>query len=181
MRILSTIVLAGAAILATVSPVKADFIATATLTPGADGVTNSNGIGSITLDYNSSADLFTYTLSWSNLTGNATASHIHFGAVGVNGPIIVPFFTTPMPGTDTISGTLTNANVTGADGITTIAEVATAIEDGNAYVNVHTAANPGGELRGQLSIAPEPGTAGLLVMALGAGLFLAARFRPRSV
>ncbi|HEX4229532.1 MAG TPA: CHRD domain-containing protein [Bryobacteraceae bacterium] len=180
MKILSTIILAAAAFLATVSPVKADFIATADLTPGADNATNSQGSGSITLDYNSTADLFTYTLSWADLTGDATAAHIHFGAVGVDGPIIVPFFTTPLPGTDTISGTLTNADVTGADGITTIAEVATAIMDGNAYANVHTTAYPAGELRGQLAIAPEPGTAGLLIASL-AGVFLAARRHRRSI
>lgn len=182
MRILSTIILAGAAFLAAVSPVKADFIATAALTPGADNATNSNGSGNITLDYNSTADLFTYTLSWADLTGDATAAHIHFGAVGVSGPIIVPFFTTPLPGTDSISGTLTNADVTGAAGITTILEVASAIADGNAYVNVHTVEYPAGELRGQLAIAPEPATAGLLIASLGAGLFLAAaRSRRRSI
>lgn len=181
MKILSTIVLAGAAFLTAVSPVKADFIATGELTPGADNATNSSGSGNITLDYNSTADVFTYTLSWADLTGVATMAHIHFGAVGVDGPIIVPFFMTTLPATDTISGTLTNADVTPAAGITTIAQVATAIADGNAYVNIHTVEYPGGELRGQLAIAPEPGTAGLLAASLAAGLFLVARFRRRSI
>jgi hypothetical protein len=174
-------ILAGVALLVTVAPVKADFISTATLTPGADGATNSNGSGSITLDYNSTADLFTYTLSWTDLTGDAIMAHIHLGAPGVSGPIIVPFFMMTLPATDTISGTLTEADVPGNAGITTIGQVATAIEDGNAYVNVHTMEYPGGEIRGQLAISPEPGSAGLLVASLLAGLFVTARFRRRSI
>lgn len=170
-------ILAGAAVLVTVLPVKADVISTATLTPGADGATNSNGSGSVTLDYSPTADDFTYTLSWTNLTGDATMAHIHLGAPGVSGPIIVPFFMTPMPGTDTIMGTLTEADVTGMGGISTIAQVEMAIENGDAYVNVHTAQYPAGEVRGQLSAVPEPATAGLLLGSLIAGIFGIARRR----
>jgi hypothetical protein len=169
-------ILAVAGIVGSV-PMKADFIATATLTPGADGATKSNGSGTVTLDYNSTADDFTYTLSWTDLTGDATMAHIHFGAVGVSGPIIVPFFTSSLSGTDTITGALTQSDVTPAAGISTIAQVAAAIEDGNAYVNIHTAEYPAGELRGQLEIAPEPGTSGLLGAALAAATLAIARCR----
>jgi hypothetical protein len=160
---------------------RADFVSTATLIPGADGATKSRGSGSATVTYNAAADDFTYTLSWTNLTGDATMAHIHHGATGVSGPILIPFFMTTLPASDTISGTLTQADVTPADGISTVAQVAQAIEAGDAYVNIHTAQYPAGELRGQLVVSsaaiPEPATAGLMAMGLSAAAWLAFRRR----
>ena len=90
-----------------------------------------------------------------------------------------------MPATDTITGTLTQADVTPADGINTIADVAAAIERGNAYVNIHTVAYPAGELRGQLAVSssatPEPGTTGLMLFSLASGAVFAFRKRRQSV
>ncbi len=165
-----------------VSPLQADFISTATLLPSNDGATNSHGSGSATVDYNSAANSFSYILSWANLTGSATMAHIHLGAPGVSGPIIIPFFMTTMPASDSISGTLTQADVTPANGVSTIAQVAQAIEYGGAYVNIHTAQYPAGELRGQLlvssSATPEPSTIGLMLIAgLGAGILVLRRRR----
>lgn len=48
------------------------------------------------------------------------------------------------------SGTATSADLTGAAGVATLDDLRTAIEEGRAYVNVHTSAFPGGEIRGQL-------------------------------
>jgi hypothetical protein len=67
----------------------------------------------------------------------ATASHIHMGAAGTNGPVIVPFTKTG----DTFSAA--------ADAKLTEEQYA-AYKAGNLYVNVHSAKNPGGEIRGQL-------------------------------
>ena len=103
---------------------------------------------------------------------NVFQAHIHKGARGANGPIAVWLFpsTAPVPGPfgggriDGViaEGTITTANLVVASGITTLEQLLTEIEAGNAYVNVHTSdgvlpANtgpgdfPGGELRGQLS------------------------------
>ena len=152
---------------AAASPLRADFMSTAVLNAANDGATNSSGSGTATVDYNSAAGTFSYTLSWTNLTGDATMAHIHYGATGVSGPIVVPFFMSSLAATDSISGTLTAADVMpdSAAGIFTIADVARAIQDGNAYVNIHTAEYPAGELRGQLAQTPEPASLGLTLLA----------------
>ncbi|MDQ2842785.1 MAG: CHRD domain-containing protein [Acidobacteriota bacterium] len=183
MKAVYVMFLACAGLLATVSPARADFVATATLTPGADGATGSKGSGMATVDWLSASSTFTYTLSWANLTGSATMAHIHYGAVGVSGPVVIPFFMSPMPATDTISGTLTSADFVAdpSSGINTIADMATAIMNGNGYVNIHTAQYPAGELRGQLAVSstatPEPATTGLMLTALAAGAVMFFRRR----
>jgi hypothetical protein len=74
-----------------------------------------------------------------NVTGmTATASHIHEGAPGKNGPVIVPF---------TKSGD--NAFAAPAGAKMTESQCAS-YKAGNTYVNVHSAKNPGGEIRAQL-------------------------------
>src|SRR5215218_5433280 len=71
-----------------------------------------------------------WRLSFSRLTGRATAAHIHIGRRGVAGPVAVPLCGPCR------SGARGRATVSGA----TLA----ALEAGRAYVNVHTARNPGG-------------------------------------
>jgi hypothetical protein len=96
---------------------------------------------------------------------NVVASHIHCGAVGVNGPVGVTLFGGPAGGGRT-DGTLAEGTITAPDpgnacGWTDLAAVLAAIASGNTYVNVHTndgvpPANtgpgdfPGGEIRGQI-------------------------------
>ena len=72
------------------------------------------------------------------VTGEATASHIHEGAAGANGPVIVPF---------TKTGDNTFVAPEGAK--LTESQYAS-YKAGNLYVNVHSAKNPGGEVRAQL-------------------------------
>jgi hypothetical protein len=66
-----------------------------------------------------------------------TAAHIHMGAAGKNGPVIVPF---------TKEGDTYKAPA----GATLNADQLKAFKSGELYFNVHSAANPGGEIRGQL-------------------------------
>lgn len=79
-------------------------------------------------------------------------AHIHCGAVGVNGPIGVTLF---MGGPVTVNGTLASGVVTAPDpanacGWADLDAVVTALESGDTYVNVHTTAHTGGEIRGQV-------------------------------
>jgi hypothetical protein len=68
----------------------------------------------------------------------ATASHIHEGAAGANGPVIVPF-------TKTADNTFV-----APDGAKLTDSQYASLKAGNLYVNVHSAAHPGGEIRAQL-------------------------------
>ena len=81
---------------------------------------------------------FSSTVNYKGLSGPAVAAHFHDAATpGGNGPPIVP---TKDAGTSPIKGTaeLTDAQI--AD-----------LNAGKVYFNVHTAANPGGEIRGTLT------------------------------
>jgi hypothetical protein len=79
----------------------------------------------------------TWKLTFSGLTGQATAAHIHLGAMGTAGNVAVP---------------LCAPCRSGVHGTTTItAAVKKALAHHKAYVNVHTAKNPNGEIRGQIA------------------------------
>lgn len=83
---------------------------------------------------------------------DVVAAHIHCAPKGVNGPVGVTLFS---GGPVTVNGVLAQGTVTTPDAGNgcdweTIADVETAMRNDSAYVNVHTAANPGGEIRGQI-------------------------------
>ena len=92
----------------------------------------------------------TYTVSASGFTTPLTVGHVHIGAAGVIGPVIVPFTIlaqsgTVASGTIDLSAPITQGNITiSGDSLRTL------FETGMAYVNLHTAAYPGGEIRGQV-------------------------------
>src|SRR5262249_27092911 len=76
-----------------------------------------------------------------NLSGAITASHFHAGAIGVNGGILFDI-------TASYTGNSAQGFITGI----TPAQAKEFIA-GDMYVNVHTALNPGGEIRGQINLA----------------------------
>jgi len=94
----------------------------------------STATGTATLTFNSTTKIFSITVTYTGVT--ATNGHIHKGAAGVSGGVIFPFpsFTSPIS-------------------YTSVALDATQEADLGAnlyYVNIHSAAFPGGEIRGQL-------------------------------
>ena len=78
-----------------------------------------------------------WRLTFARLTGPATAAHIHMGAMGKAGAVVVPLCGPCKSG---VSGT---AKLTKA--------LERAATKHKLYVNVHTAKNPGGEIRGQIA------------------------------
>jgi hypothetical protein len=81
----------------------------------------------------------TWTLTWAKLTGPAAAAHIHLGGMGKAGNVIVPLCTPCGAKSGSKTGTATIS-----------ASLLKTIQKHGTYVNVHTAKNPNGEIRGQL-------------------------------
>jgi hypothetical protein len=97
----------------------------------------AKGTFTATVSRSGGSGVITWKLTFSKLSGRAIAAHIHAGARGKAGPVIVPLCT---------------ACRSGAHGRTTVNEsVLDALESGRTYVNVHTNKNPAGEIRGQIS------------------------------
>jgi hypothetical protein len=99
----------------------------------------------------------TYAVDVTGLSSRPVGAHIHVGATGVNGAIVLSFFpggTATIP--DIRSGTLVSSTSidltsTTVAGLTITGDsLRRLITSGNAYVNVHTQTNPGGEIRAQL-------------------------------
>ncbi|OGC90065.1 MAG: hypothetical protein A2W25_15535 [candidate division Zixibacteria bacterium RBG_16_53_22] len=109
--------------------------------------------GQVTFNVNSDGMSIDYRLLVANIE-NVRASHIHLSAAGVNGPVIVFLFGGPTiqgPFNGVLAeGTITAADLIGPMAGQTLADLLTQLEAGNLYVNVHTDAYPGGEIRGQL-------------------------------
>ena len=95
-----------------------------------------------------------------NVTGidKVTSAHIHNGEIGENGPVIALRCSANDTVTGDINGTLTQGNVTGdmlkvSSGATQLLELALAMKNGTAYVDLHTVDYPDGEIRGQIMSA----------------------------
>ncbi len=102
---------------------------------------DSAGKGTAELTFDSETKMLEWTVEYSDLSGPATAGHLHGpAAAGENADVAVPFegdvATSPVKG----SATLTDAQA--AD-----------LMAGKYYVNIHTDANKGGEIRGQVEKA----------------------------
>lgn len=97
---------------------------------------NAKGSFTATVARTGSSGVITWRLTFRKLSGPAIAAHIHSGARGKAGPVIVP---------------LCAPCRSGAHGKATVdSSVLDALESGKTYVNVHTKKNPAGEIRGQL-------------------------------
>lgn len=112
---------------------KADLKASAEVPPK-----DSAGTGTLTGTLNTETNEFTYHIEFSGLTGPVAAAHFHGPAAeGANAKPQLPIKGTPI--TSPIDG---KATLT--------AQQAKELVDGKWYFNLHTAANPGGEIRGQV-------------------------------
>lgn len=105
--------------------------------------TTTSAYGTAVLYFNKTTKILTLTVTYTGLT--VTDAHIHKGAVGVDGPIVFPI-------SDLISPmNYTSVALTASQEADLLANL--------YYVNLHSAAFPGGEIRGQL-ITTNPGGSG---------------------
>lgn len=127
----------------------------------------SPAMGNMTGTYDSIANSFTFSWDISdNLIGmpSSPGAHIHQGAAGTNGPVLLAF--NNPDGTWGLSGSDTWTDLTDSQ--------VDALFNGGLYLNFHTDDFPGGEVRGQIFAIPAPGATGILA---GAGLMALRRRR----
>ncbi len=108
----------------------------------------SAATGTAIMIYDVAGNTFDLVISINNFTNTLTASHIHEGAVGVAGPVVTNFGGEAVY---TRSGSTLTATFRG---VTHGGTKLTLLQNG-AYVNFHSAAFPGGEVRGQLIAQPK--------------------------
>ncbi|MBX0291180.1 CHRD domain-containing protein [Hymenobacter sp. HSC-4F20] len=99
------------------------------------GPNSSTASGTMTGSYNKATRVLSYTVTYQGIT--PTMGHIHRGAAGTNGDPFVAFPNVASPITG--SSTLSEAD-------------AALLLGGQTYVNLHTTAYPGGEIRGKVSV-----------------------------
>jgi CHRD domain len=102
------------------------------------------GAGTMDVEYNKSEKRLYYKVTWSSLSGAITGYHLHGRAKrGFNAPVIQSFSGFPAAASGTFSGSffLDGVVYTESD-----------LMAGEYYINIHTALNPGGEIRGQIEL-----------------------------
>jgi hypothetical protein len=142
-RVLSRAVLVSALGLAAVcsaAPLGSVVAIEASLTAHNEVPPNSSaGTGTLDASFNQETNVLNYTVTYSGMTGPVKAGHFHGpAAFGMNAAVAVPFvdgMDSPIKGTAILNATQ-----------------AADLLAGKWYVNLHTAANPGGEIRGQVHV-----------------------------
>lgn len=109
--------------------------------------------GATILQLNADGTELKYRLIASNID-DVRMAHIHVGAAGVNGPVVAWLYG-PSAESGAQNGVLATGTITAEDLVGPLAgrsldDLVALLESGDAYVNVHTVAYPGGEIRGQV-------------------------------
>ena len=100
----------------------------------------TGGSGTADLTYDPATKVLTWNVAFSGLSGPATMAHFHGPApAGKNAGVEIWISTKGQPATSPLTGQATLTDAQAAD-----------LMAGNLYINVHTAKNPGGEIRGQV-------------------------------
>jgi hypothetical protein len=138
MRMLTAFAAVSALLLATSAPAEVVHYSAKLNGASETPPTTSKGKGSASVTLDTTKKTVSWTVSYSGLSGPATMAHFHGPApVGKAAGVAIPL-TPPLASPIKGSSAITDSQI--AD-----------LKAGLWYVNVHTAANPGGEIRGQLA------------------------------
>lgn len=122
-------------------PAMAETVALKAALAGANSVppVDGKGAGDAVFAFDAATKTLSWTVTFSGLSGDATAAHLHGPAdAATNAAVVVPFTVSPSP----IKGMATLTDTQAAD-----------LLAGKWYVNIHTAAHKDGEIRGQVTAA----------------------------
>jgi hypothetical protein len=105
----------------------------------------TNGAATLTGSYDSLSKQLIYSINWTGLSGDVTVAHFH-------GPALAGESASPL---QDIAIVANGMNGSTADTITASTDLHMALLAGKVYYNLHTAANPDGEIRGQVNLSPQ--------------------------
>ena len=148
--------LAGAAMVVFAGLAQAQTVFNVDL-DGAQAGTASTFTGSGTVTLNGAENQITVAVTHNVPNGNVTAGHIHQGAPAVSGPVIFPFANGQSPINEVFAITAPQVAILKAEGY---------------YVNIHTVAFGGGEIRGQIVNPPLPTPINPFVLVSVVGVLL---------
>jgi hypothetical protein len=117
--------------------------------------TIASGFADLDVEVEDGQNVVDYELSVSNIS-RVTQAHIHQGNSSENGPIIVPLFNASTP-TGPVTGQIAEGQITAANFVGPLQgrqldDLIALMQNGQAYVNVHTEQNPQGEIRGTVQL-----------------------------
>ncbi len=109
-----------------------------------DSAPSTTPTGLVVASLNTDSTQLEFTVNAMGLSGPVTAMHFHEAPAGTAGPVVM---------TLTSSIEVNEGGVLTAHGLETVtSDFAAALRNGNIYINLHTALNPSGEARGQVSL-----------------------------
>ena len=101
--------------------------------------------GNLSGSYDTTSKSLIYTVTWTGLSGEATMAHFH-------GPALAGATAPPI---ESLTITTNGTAGTATDTITATSALHAALLAGQVYYNIHTAANPDGEIRGQIAVTQQ--------------------------
>jgi CHRD domain len=119
-----------------------------TISGAADGgqevpAVTTTATGSLTGSYDTLSKQLIYSISWTGLSGDASMAHFHGPALaGANADVLAPLTIVTNGAAGMATDTITASNA-----------LHTALLAGRVYYNIHTVANPDGEIRGQVNVS----------------------------
>ena len=138
------------------------------------GAGGSGGVVGAGITFNDVTNVLTVNVGWgatngfTNLTGNAVAGHIH-GPTASGGSAAFTQSAGVEMALDSLAGWNASASAGGVTGnLSFTAAQAVDLLAGKNYINIHTSANAGGEVRGYLVAVPEPTSLSLIGVGISA-------------
>lgn len=159
MRRVFLMTMAAAMLLGAAAVTEAQTIAMTSTLSGANEIPGvvTGAFGTAAVSYDASTQTVSWTIDVFNMPSGTNNAHFHVGGPGVAGPTVVNIaFPAGVSNDFRLTGSATAANllVRGDQGIRSWEDFVQALLGGQIYINVHSAVNAGGEVRGQVVRVP---------------------------